>query len=324
MNTNFNPYNFDKNIYLESLKEKNLNWLKDFWENLNNLFLNDDFVKSNKENFLLSTSWSDWRLTNLMSEKEIILYHNSLSEDFVKYLQDKILNIWWINVFEEKKLDSWNNWDSSTNILNRKTNLSNTNAIWPSVLIDSYWLYWNNEIKNKVDSILYWKVQENRKVLDDSKKKIRAFRKIANTWKNVLRWEEITHFNKESWVAYYDPENFTYWFKMWPARLVQMKMTSEIISFLRKNNEINSIDFLKKLPADNKSRILFFQEMWISNLSNWEISELIDFFSIFMLLSHKSQYNYKINNIIETKFDKNEINSALDSLVKITEKPFIK
>jgi len=111
---------------------------------------------------------------------------------------------------------------------------------------------------------------------------------------------------------------------MWPARLVQMKMTSEIISFLRKNNEINSMDFLKKLPADNKSRILFFQEMWISNLSNWEISELIDFFSIFMLLSHKSQYNYKINNIIETKFDKNEINSALDSLVKITEKPFIK
>ena len=45
---------------------------------------------------------------------------------------------------------------------------------------------------------------------------------------------------------------------------------------------------------------------------------------MFMLLSHKSQYNYKINNIIETEFDKNEVNDALSSLVQITEKAFIK
>jgi hypothetical protein len=324
---NFDPKQFDKNIYLEALKEKNLNSLKSFWDDLNNLFLNDKFVQENRENFLLTTTWSDWRLSNLMSEKEVILYHNSLSEDFVDYLQDKILNIWWVNVFEEKKLDSWNilnAWGVSTNILNRKTNLSKTDAIWPSVLIDSYWLYWNNEIQNKVDSVLYWKVQENRKVLDDSKKKTRAFRKIANTWKNILRWKEITHFDKNSWISYYNPDNFAYWFKMWPARLVQMKMTSEIISFLRKNNELDSMNFLKNLPNDNKSRLLFFQEMWISNLSEWELSELIEFFSMFMLLSHKSQYNYKINNIIETEFDKNETNDALESLVKITEKWFIK
>jgi hypothetical protein len=43
-----------------------------------------------------------------------------------------------------------------------------------------------------------------------------------------------------------------------------------------------------------------------------------------MLLSHKSQYNFKINNVIETEFDKNETNDALESLVKITENAFIK
>ena len=46
---------------------------------------------------------------------------------------------------------------------------------------------------------------------------------------------------------------------------------------------------------------------------------LSEFFSMFMLLSHKAQYNYKINNIIETEFDKNEVNDALSSLIKITE-----
>jgi len=317
MSTNFNPYKFNKDIYLEALKEKNLNWLKDFWKELNNIFSNDEFLRNSKDEFLLSTSWSDWRLSNLMSDKEIVLYHNWLSEDFIKYLRDKVLEIWDVNVFEEKDVNS-------ENILNRKTNLSKTNAIWPSVLIDSYWLYWNNNIKYKVDSILYWKVQDNRKVLDDSKKKIRSFRKIAKTWKNVLRWKEIVHFDIDSWVAYYDPDNFVYWFKMWPTRLVQMKIISEIISFLRKNNKDDSIDFLNKLPSSNKDRILFFKDIWILNLSDWEMSELLELFPMFMLLSHKAQYNYKINNITEMEFDKNETNDALKSLIKITENPFIK
>jgi hypothetical protein len=53
---NFDPKKFDKNIYLDALKEKNLNSLKDFCNNLNNLFLDDGFVQKNKDNFLLTTT----------------------------------------------------------------------------------------------------------------------------------------------------------------------------------------------------------------------------------------------------------------------------
>lgn len=197
------------------------------------------------------------------------------------------------------------------------------NRPYPTRVLDSRLLYGNYGQNHAalMQIATELNLDEGRVIIDKFGDYLRRAKKIAKEGKGRFKGSEITHFDLEEGVAFYDNESSTgalrSSFKQGPLRLVQFGLTQDIMKKIR--NKDFDLDLMDHLPQNTVDRILFFETEGKVKPAHQKIESLVDNYKFFLWQYHLAQENWRTEEKKETAFDKAEVRERLNDLVGIVE-----
>lgn len=200
--------------------------------------------------------------------------------------------------------------------------MGDINRPYPTRVLDSRFLYGNYRQNHAalMQIATELNLDAGRTIIDKFKDYLRRAKKITREGKGRFKGREVTHFDLNDGVAFYDNESVGIArssFKQGPLRLVQFGLTSEIMRKIR--NKDFDLDLLDHMPQNTVDRILFFETEGKAKLPHQKIESLVDNYMFFLWQYHLAQENWRIDRKKETGFDKIEVKERLKDLTSLVE-----
>lgn len=279
--------------------------------------LNDSLGENYDANFVLATTGSDGRLEKGPQSKiEIVVIGRGDYREKAKPALDLIQNGLDGGLFhpdlEFKTLDEL--FIAGYN--------GDIGKAYPTRVSDARFLYGNCGVLVGAYRQLFSELsmkEEGKSILDSMVYGRRRARQISETGKGLFKKQEITHFDLDEGVAFYDCEhvNSTHRgsFKFGPLRLVQYGLAVDLIRHIRDKNF--DLDLLEHMPTNTVDRLNFFETEGRSGLSQEEIEDLSDCYKFFLHQYHLAQEAWRADKSNKTFFDRDEVKVRLDDVVRI-------
>ena len=220
------------------------------------------------------------------------------------------------SIFEDTEIKDLEN-DSMSFYKNQR------DRTFPGRIIESELLAGNDYLGEKSRMKLYNELvgPDGKSIKDKTKDKEKEYRKIMLSGKQTRKGEEIEHFDMDSGMVFYDPEDGIFSFKYGPLRFIQLSFISDIVNFSRQKQRN---DLITGLPPNIEDRFYELENLGLSGLPNNQVVELIDNYKFFLWMYHLSQSKYKQEGHKEMGFDRQEVKERINSISKILDKGIIK
>ena len=322
---------FDNESVLENFRKINL-WNIKFYMEMWWMDLPKNLQKILDE-VSINCYWSDWRLEKSNSEVSSIdlLICNEKTEITEKDILDLINEIveknkWviektsYLEISEDFEVyeveDEYRIWESISklqinplyiDILNSWDELYKyEKRYYPDRLLDSYNIWWNPDLLEEfklqmMEDIISkkWKDRISVKFKNQNKK---YFQEAYIKWKNH-KWDENSYnFDDNSWIIKYDWEKH-FWFKHWPIRALQYKITQEFLKLVEEKGDKNVV---KEYPHNIKSRLEFLKINSNLLINDDEINEIIELYRYFNNFTDKLRISFKYDKFLDEDIERIE------------------
>ena len=308
-----------------------MNWPKGIEWRMRIQQLTYEFFKSkniSQNEIVVFINWSLWRgeLARKNFKKDIIDCSIFVSKDCEI---EKIKNL----IIEYENFMRQQGFEIDIDLTNDETSLLNLrfskeNVIYPSRIIDSFFLYWNEK---NISTILYSLNNLSTKEITKVKDRANFHNKIVISWKWKFWWVENIYYDVEKWIIYYDPKNSIIWIKAWPLRasqaladflilrLIQYKKIKPQDLMLVWNSCEEKIKFLRNSFEDKRLNF------WVDNAISQALKQISKIYDYFVKIHDQAKwyewkypYNYKVENIEEFKKNLHTLNDNINICLKLT------
>lgn len=314
---------FDNEAVLRQFRKSHLDSMADIIQ----LWLynvSDDVAKIVMNDLAITCYWSDSRfdrLNNSESSIDLLICNDNndlLWEQIVEVIKEVVSKNKWIiednsyfeiwndgEVYEvEDSIELWKNIDSMQvdpeyiDVLNKWEELYKYKGkYFPDRLLDAYFVWWNKKILERFKLKMLEDIISDKSIFKKFKKWIKNyFKQDYISWKshrnNLL---DSFILDDDWWVVRFDNENY-YWFKHWPLRALQYKLTELFLQLVIDKNDKSIIN---SFPFDVSWRVEFLFNNWMMELSKDEAIELIEIYTYFKELNIKLErlFNYESYNV---------------------------
>lgn len=155
--------------------------------------------------------------------------------------------------------------------------------------------------------------EDGRSIIHTVDNKAKEYRHVTQTGKQNFKHQQLTHYDLESGMAFYDPVNNTLSFKQGPLRAVQFALVRDQSKAIRSGYD-PSIFF--DVPENTVEKLNALEVQGELTLSAENTRALCDHYKYFMWLYHTSQANYK-KGINASGFDVGQTRTRIEDLTKL-------
>ena len=273
----------------------------------------------NGSNFAYATTGSDGRLEkSVMSKMELMLIHkDGFSADESTERIESILNGEFPGMVHDDK-EAKNLDDPNQKVSGYRG--SSSGVLYPTRVLDAIIVYGSPEVLAETKDRLSDEVKTpfGRKVLKYVKGKKRDSARATRTGVTIFKRQATRHFDLDAGVSFYDEENNgsqVTSFKQGPLRLVQYGLAEDFVKRARNQKERDIP--VSEMPANVVERLFYLQSESFTGLSFSETETLADCYQYFLWQYHKSQENLRLNDQVETQFEKAEVKERLEELMSL-------
>ena len=322
-------YNYKNLVFL-----KKMNWPKEIeWrmriQELTYRFFQQKNISQNEIVIFINWSLGRWELARKNFKKDVIDCSIFVSQDCEIWKIKDILQEYEIFMKEngfEIDIDMTNDPSSLLNLRFNKENV-----VYPSRIIDSFFLYGNEK---NISAVLWSLENVSTKEITRLRDRTNFHNKIVPTWKWKFWWVENIYYDIEKWMIHFDPERSIIWIKAWPLRAVQALADFLILRFIQ-HKKINSSQ-LMQVWNSTQEKIEFLQKtfedknlnFWVDKIIGLSLKEIIPLYRYFLEIHDiakwyewKYPYNYSVGNkedIEEFRKNLNILHDNINVCLKLT------
>ncbi|MEM4336515.1 MAG: hypothetical protein QXG86_00735 [Candidatus Woesearchaeota archaeon] len=277
-------------------------------------------------NFTITTTGSDSRLEKgPVSAIEIIIFKEGSEnlEDIVSKIDSCIRNASGYRLFQEeypeiKDIEKDEMYSCTIN----KGQPNQITIISPNRVFDSSALYGNDNIvkKAKIKLVKELLSEKGKTIFEKIKSRVKEHCDVSSTGVQHYKGKNIQHFDIETGIAFYDPQEKIWSFKQGPLRTIQYAIVRDMIKALRAGIEPDTI---LTLPSNTVDKLNKLEIEDMTAISEQAIKDLTDNYKYFLWLYHKSQMEYSKGKK-EIGFDSQVVKERCESLNKLCSQQIIK
>lgn len=249
------------------------------------------------DDYAIATTGSDARLEKgPVSVIEFMLFNESRrpNHEVMRRVQEYIWNDTELRVFDDnievKALDH----DKMYRCV-LQTDEGTVSLISPNRTLDAAFIYGNPrlfvEAKNKLVDELTG--PEGKPVLEKIKDRTKEHRKTTLSGEQRYKGELLQHYDPNTGVAFYNPDEKIWSFKQGPMRAVQYALVRDSIRSIREGCTPEEV---LSLPTNTITKLNSIEVQGYSALSRDAMSELTDCYKFFLWAYHASQDHYNKTN----------------------------
>jgi hypothetical protein len=187
----------------------------------------------------------------------------------------------------------------------------------PNRIFDARFLYGDEALfkEAKVNLVRELQGNESKSIFSRMKSKTRDHRKVTITGVQDYKGKQLVHYNPQTGIVYYNPQEKVFSFKQGPLRAVQFALVRDMIKGLRHGRM--HLEELFDLPIGTVSKLYALEVSGKSSVPPAEVRDLADCYKYFLWQYHRSQRDYCENGTKERGFDTNEVKERLEAVDRI-------
>ncbi len=204
--------------------------------------------------------------------------------------------------------------------MNRYEN--NPLRVYPMRITDLSYLAGDRDLENEAKRRLVaeWISENGKSIAERVKSKKKEHQRVNNTGIQQYNSDtDITHFDLEKGVAFYNPDQKKLGFKAGPLRFVQFAIMHELIAYYRRIEKPEENDLILRLPANTTDKILYLETEGLLQASPLQVADLVNCYNHFLWLYHCSQEESQQANRLDCTFNVKDVRerlAAIDIILK--------